>query len=374
MLKINLYITICVLLLSVFWVGCSQESLPEQVGPEGATVQFALEEGISELDYDTELEPMSRTESSAPSYNNFILKNSELRIYRKINEQYILQQIESDNYVSYPQALGITTENKFNLSDFGLNDSYVLQPGEYRACLLLNGPYYIVTPQLIGTEAPNILQGPGTFIENNSMREGYFSYTDFEVKKMNELDTENPQIVQFPTLKCTAIPVRIMLETNAVINELSLNCTITSSDNSMPIGIDTEGKPIYDSGNSSASFEHLITLYKNTGFANIFFPFYGDSDKNYSTSVFIPIRSDEKSTSLNIKITEIKTEGIALPLQSPFEIDNVKVKKNEITNIILLYKNNELTNSTGNLQNIKKQWEEQYPGVPFDYLEYNIIP
>lgn len=372
MLRKSFFIIISSLLLSILWIGCSSESLPKEEELKGITVEFGLDNDVLGLDYDTELVPMSR--NGGAIFNNFILKNSELRIYRKIENRYIIQQLDYQNYPKYPAPIAITSTHKFSLSDFGLKDSYVLQPGEYRACILLNGPYYLFSPNLIGTSTP-IIDGPDKYIGTNSMREAYFSYVDFEVKKGSQLDgsviSRSPII--FPTLSRKAIPVRIILKSNienSTIKEFQLGCKVVSNQ-TIPYALNTDGTCIYEDNSSEVSIARMSYLYKDEASqANIFFPCYSDSNKDHLTSFFILLPDKSIPVDLNIEIHSLSTEGVSLDVD-PI---NIIIKDNRSITIVLeLSKEQKLSDATEFLlEQVKADWNANHPEVPFDYLEYNI--
>ncbi|MEJ8763327.1 hypothetical protein WKU26_07935 [Phocaeicola sp. HCN-40430] len=373
MVKKNLFIIISFPLLSVLWNGCTQEYLPEEEDFEGITVQFGLNEGLSGLDNDTELIPMSRNGKSA--FNNFILKNSELRIYRKIENSYIIQQLDYQNYPDYPEPISINDTHKFSLSDFGLKDSYVLQPGEYRACILLNGPYYLFSPNLIGKSVP-VISGPDKYIGTNSMREAYFSFVDFEVKKGSQLDgnVASRSPITFPTLSRKAIPVRIILKSNienSTIKEFQLGCKVISN-HTIPYALDTDGSYIYEDTAGEMNITRMSYLYKDKASeSNLFFPYYGDSNKDHLTSFFVLLPDKDVPVNLNIEIYSLSTEGVSLDID-PI---NVIIKDDKCMTIVLeLDQQQKLLNATEYLlEQVKTDWNRNHSEVPFDYLEYNLI-
>lgn len=370
-------------LFSAVISGCSQEDFPEKNEPEGVPVRFVLDNSIiSNLDTDTEFVPMRRSETG---YNNFAAFNAEFAIYRKIEGKYILQkyQYELQNHI---QPCFIENSKKISLSNLGLTSSYVLQPGEYRACVGVNVPNYGASWQYpeIGQEVISIIKEPEIFLSDNPIRDVFYTYQDFTVSKATQLDKNNLNKITFGnSLVRKSSPIRIILMYNynkesGDIKTIDVECNLSSPDNSMPIGINIDGNANYaDAGNIDWRIEkRIITLSTKIETAEvdlepvIFFPNCKDS----KTSIFVPYRNDDKNLYLNLEITSIKLNGSAGVLKNNLTISNVGVRPDKITNIILKLSDSDgrLTyiEDSGVLNKIKAEWEEQ-TNTPFDYLEYN---
>lgn len=353
--------------------GCSQETLPDPETREGIPVRFRLAGGLSGVDTDTDLEPMSR---AGTGYNNFILRNSELAIYRKINGAYILQQFiyAGPSKTGYPDYRSISENDPFTLEELGLESSFILQPGDYRACVLLNGPYYVDEGQYPkpGEALGSVIREPDTFLGGNSIRDAYFSYTDFEVRKTTGLEETNDQEVTFSgPLTRTASPVRFILDkSTSTEGSISIICTVTSPDRSMPVGIATDGTPVYSEEDWTLSLPRSVNLPQAFTLAGTtcYFPAYGEDVKNL-TSLFVPFRNDGKSVSLILQIQRITIDGNGLwtgNLEIPVEI-----RPNRLTSVVLKYAGGDLTcTTTEELETIRNAWTATYPTVPFNYIEY----
>lgn len=353
--------------------GCSQESLPDPETREGIPVRFRLAGGLSGVDTDTDLEPMSR---AGTGYNNFILRNSELAIYRKINGAYILQQFiyAGPSKTGYPDYRSISENDPFTLEELGLESSFILQPGDYRACVLLNGPYYVDEGQYpkTGEALSSVIREPDTFLGGNSIRDAYFSYTDFEVRKTTGLEETNDQEVTFSgPLTRTASPVRFILDkSTSTEGSISIICTVTSPDRSMPVGIATDGAPLYSEEDWSLSLPRSVNLPQAFTLAGTtcYFPAYGE-DVEKLTSLFVPFRNDGKSVNLTLQIQRITIDGNGLwtgNLEIPVEI-----RPNRLTSVVLKYAGGDLTCTTSQeLETIRNAWTATYPAVPFNYIEY----
>lgn len=352
--------------------GCSQETLPDPETGEGIPVRFRLAGGLSGVDTDTDLEPMSRARTG---YNNFILRNSELAIYRKINGAYILQQFiyAGPSKTGYPDYRSISENDPFTLEELGLESSFILQPGDYRACVLLNGPYYVDEGQYPkpGEALGSVIREPDTFLGGNSIRDAYFSYTDFEVRKTTGLEETNDQEVTFSgPLTRTASPVRFILDKSTSTKErISIICTVTSPDRSMPVGIATDGTPLYSKEDWTLSLPRSVDLPQAFTLAGTtcYFPAYGD-DTEKLTSLFVPFRNDGKSVSLTLQIQRITIGGGSLwtgNLEIPVEI-----RPNRLTSVVLKYADGDLTcTTTEELEIIRNAWTATST-VPFNYIEY----
>lgn len=353
--------------------GCSQETLPDPETGEGIPVRFRLAGGLSGVDTDTDLEPMSR---AGTGYNNFILRNSELAIYRKINGAYILQQFiyAGPSKTGYPDYRSISENDPFTLEKLGLESSFILQPGDYRACVLLNGPYYVDEGQYPkpGEALGSVIREPDTFLGGNSIRDAYFSYTDFEVRKTTGLEETNDQEVTFSgPLTRTASPVRFILDkSTSTEGSISIICTVTSPDRSMPVGIATDGTPVYSEEDWTLSLPRSVNLPQAFTLAGTtcYFPAYGE-DVEKLTSLFVPFRNDGKSVSLILQIQRITIDGNGLwtgNLEIPVEI-----RPNRLTSVVLKYAGGDLTCTTSQeLETIRNAWTATYPTVPFNYIEY----
>lgn len=353
--------------------GCSQETLPDPETGEGIPVRFRLAGGLSGVDTDTDLEPMSR---AGTGYNNFILRNSELAIYRKINGAYILQQFiyAGPSKTGYPVYRRISENDPFTLEKLGLESSFILQPGDYRACVLLNGPYYVDEGQYPkpGEALGSVIREPDTFLGGNSIRDAYFSYTDFEVRKTTGLEETNDQEVTFSgPLTRTASPVRFILDkSTSTEGSISIICTVTSPDRSMPVGIATDGTPVYSEEDWTLSLPRSVNLPQAFTLAGTtcYFPAYGE-DVEKLTSLFVPFRNDGQSVSLTLQIQRITIDGNGLwtgNLEIPVEI-----RPNRLTSVVLKYAGGDLTCTTSQeLETIRNAWTATYPAVPFNYIEY----
>lgn len=353
--------------------GCSQETLPDPETGEGIPVRFRLAGGLSGVDTDTDLEPMSR---AGTGYNNFILRNSELAIYRKINGAYILQQFiyAGPSKTGYPDYRSISENDPFTLEELGLESSFILQPGDYRACVLLNGPYYVDEGQYpkTGEAVSSVIREPDIFLRGNSIRDAYFSYTDFEVRKTTGLEETNDQEVTFSgPLTRTASPVRFILDKSTPTEgSISIYGMVTSPDRSMPVGIATDGTPVYSEEDWTLSQSRSVNLPQAFTLAGTtcYFPAYGEDVKNL-TSLFVPFRNDGKSVSLTLQIQSIAIDGNDLwtgNLEIPVEI-----RPNRLTSVVLKYADGDLTCTTSQeLETIRNAWTATYPAVPFNYIEY----
>lgn len=353
--------------------GCSQETLPDPETGEGIPVRFRLAGGLSGVDTDTDLEPMSR---AGTGYKNFILRNSELAIYRKINGAYILQQFiyAGPSKTGYPVYRCISENDPFTLEKLGLESSFILQPGDYRACVLLNGPYYVDEGQYPkpGEALGSVIREPDTFLGGNSIRDAYFSYTDFEVRKTTGLEETNDQEVTFSgPLTRTASPVRFILDkSTSTEGSISIICTVTSPDRSMPVGIATDGTPLYSEEDWTLSLPRSVNLPQAFTLAGTtcYFPAYGEDVKDL-TSLFVPFRNDGQSVSLTLQIQRITIDGNGLwtgNLEIPVEI-----RPNRLTSVVLKYAGGDLTcTTTEELETIRNTWTATYPAVPFNYIEY----
>lgn len=352
--------------------GCSQETLPDPETGEGIPVRFRLAGGLSGVDTDTDLEPMSR---AGTGYNNFILRNSELAIYRKINGAYILQQFiyAGPSKTGYPDYRSISENDPFTLEKLGLESSFILQPGDYRACVLLNGPYYVDEGQYPkpGEALGSVIREPDTFLGGNSIRDAYFSYTDFEVRKTTGLEETNDQEVTFSgPLTRTASPVRFILDkSTSTEGSISIICTVTSPDRSMPVGIATDGTPVYSEEDWTLSLPRSVNLPQAFTLAGTtcYFPAYGE-DVEKLTSLFVPFRNDGKSVRLTLQIQRITIDGNGLwtgNLEIPVEI-----RPNRLTSVVLKYAGGDLTCTTSQeLETIRNAWTAT-SAVPFNYIEY----
>lgn len=351
--------------------GCSQETLPDPETGEGIPVRFRLAGGLSGVDTDTDLEPMSR----AGTGYNFILRNSELAIYRKINGAYILQQFiyAGPSQTGYPDYRSISENDPFTLEELGLKSSFILQPGDYRACVLLNGPYYVDEGQYPkpGEALGSVIREPDTFLGGNSIRDAYFSYTDFEVRKTTGLEETNDQEVTFSgPLTRTASPVRFILDkSTSTEGSISIICTVTSPDRSMPVGIATDGTPVYSEEDWTLSLPRSVNLPQAFTLAGTtcYFPAYGE-DVEKLTSLFVPFRNDGKSVRLTLQIQRITIDGNGLwtgNLEIPVEI-----RPNRLTSVVLKYAGGDLTCTTSQeLETIRNAWTATST-VPFNYIEY----
>lgn len=352
--------------------GCSQETLPDPETGEGIPVRFRLAGGLSGVDTDTDLEPMSR---AGTGYNNFILRNSELAIYRKINGAYILQQFiyAGPSKTGYPDYRSISGNDPFTLEELGLESSFILQPGDYRACVLLNGPYYVDEGQYpkTGEALGSVIREPDTFLGGNSIRDAYFSYTDFEVRKTTGLEETSDQVVTFSApLTRTASPVRFILDkSTSTEGSISIICTVTSPDRSMPVGIATDGTPVYSEEDWTLSLPRSVDLPQAFPLAGTicYFPAYGE-DVEKLTSLFVPFRNDGKSVNLTLQIQRITIGGGGLwtgNLEIPVEI-----RPNRLTSVVLKYAGGDLTCTTSQeLETIRNAWTATST-VPFNYIEY----
>lgn len=352
--------------------GCSQETLPDPETGEGIPVRFRLAGGLSGVDTDTDLEPMSR---AGTGYNNFILRNSELAIYRKINGAYILQQFiyAGPSKTGYPDYRSISGNDPFTLEELGLESSFILQPGDYRACVLLNGPYYVDEGQYpkTGEAVSSVIREPDTFLGGNSIRDAYFSYTDFEVRKTTGLEETSDQVVTFSSpLTRTASPVRFILDkSTSTEGSISIICTVTSPDRSMPVGIATDGTPVYSEEDWTLSLPRSVDLPQAFPLAGTicYFPAYGE-DVEKLTSLFVPFRNDGKSVNLTLQIQRITIGGGGLwtgNLEIPVEI-----RPNRLTSVVLKYAGGDLTcTTTEELETIRNAWTATST-VPFNYIEY----
>lgn len=374
-------------LFSAVISGCSQEDFPEKNEPEGVPVRFVLDNSIiSNLDTDTEFVPMRRSETE---YNNFAAFNAEFAIYRKIEGKYILQKYEYKKQSLTPESINNSTKISL-LEKLGLTSSYVLQPGEYRACVGVNVLDYGAPSQYpeIGKEIISIIKEPKIFLSENPIRDVFYTYQDFTVSKAtqldeNKLDKNNLNNITFGnSLVRKSSPIRIILMYNykkdtGDVETIEVVCNLSSPDNSMPIGINIDGNANYaDAGNIDWRIERIITLSTKIETAEvdlepaIFFPNCKDS----KTSIFVPYRNDNENLNLNLEITSIKRNGSSTTWTDKLTISNVRVKPNKITNIILKLSDsdNRLTyiEDSDVLNKIKTEWEKR-TGTPFDYLEYN---
>lgn len=369
-------------LFSAVISGCSQEDFPEKNEPEGVPVRFVLDNSIiSNLDTDTEFVPMRRSETGY----NFAAFNAEFAIYRKIGGEFILQKYQYA-LQSPIKPCFIENSTKISLSDLGLTSSYVLQPGEYRACVGVNVPDYGALWQYpeIGEEVISIIKDPKIFLLDNPIRDVFYTYQDFTVSKSTQLDKNNLNSITFGnSLVRKSSPIRIILMYNynkdsGDIETIDVECNLSSPDSSMPIGINLDGNANYaDAGNIDWRIEkRIITLSTKIKTAEvglepaIFFPNCKDS----KTSIFVPYRNDNNNLNLNFEITNIKRNGSAGVLREKLTISNVEVKPDKITNIILKLNDSDglLTyiEDPNVLNKIKVEWEKQ-TNTPFDYLEYN---
>ena len=360
-------------LFSAVISGCSQEDFPEKNEPEGVPVRFVLDNSIiSNLDTDTEFVPMRR---SGTEYNNFAAFNAEFAIYRKIGGEFILQKYEYNKPSLTPEF--IDNGKKISLSDLGLTSSYVLQPGEYRACVGVNVPNYVEPSPEYGVTVSSIIQSPDVFLRTNAIRDVYFSFEDFIVEKKTELEQNNENNIEFKkTLTRKASPIRFILITQGEGFKdgfPKVLCDIVSSDNSMPIGIDISGNAVlsdekWDLG-GLRTVEMPIKLSDSNSNITYYFPSYCRRDGD--TSIFVPYRNDEQLVKLELSIEEFYVGTGAMPI-SPLQIPDILIYPNKITNIVLKKEVGKLIyiNDDNVLNNIKAEWEKQ-TGTPFDYLEYN---
>lgn len=365
-------------LFSAVISGCSQEDFPEKNEPEGVPVRFVLDNSIiSNLDTDTEFVPMRRSETG---YNNFAAFNAEFAIYRKIGEKYILQKYQYA-LQSPIKPCFIENSTKISLSDLGLTSSYVLQPGEYRACVGVNVPNYILDYPQCGSSVPSIIDEPDNFLRANAIRDVYFTFADFEVVKKSglELNNENNinQVVFNEPLTRKASPIRFILITQANIfpGYPKVECNIKSIENSMPIGIDINGKAVLSDKEWSLdglrTVEMPIKLSDSNSSKIYYFPSYCRSEGN--TSIFVPYRNDGQPVKLVLSIERFNVSVGEGSIEIPtLQISDVLIYPNKITNIVLELKEDKkliYINDNDVLNSIKAEWEKT--GIPFDYLEYN---
>lgn len=367
-------------LFSAVISGCSQEDFPEKNEPEGVPVRFVLDNSIiSNLDTDTEFVPMRRSETG---YNNFAAFNAEFAIYRKIEGEFILQKYQYA-LQSPIKPCFIENSKKISLSDLGLTSSYVLQPGEYRACVGVNVPNYILDYPQCGSSVSSIIDEPDNFLRANAIRDVYFTFADFEVVKksgLEELNNENNinQVVFNEPLTRKASPIRFILITQKDLPGYpKVVCNIKSIENSMPIGIDINGKAILSDKEWSLdglrTVEMPIKLSDSNSSKIYYFPSYCRSEGN--TSIFVPYRNDEQPVKLVLSIERFNVSVGEGSIEIPtLQISDVLIYPNKITNIVLELELEDkkliYINEDKVLNDIKTEWVKQ-TGTPFDYLEDN---
>lgn len=359
-------------LFSAVISGCNQEDFPEKNEPEGVPVRFVLDNSIiSNLDTDTEFVPMRR---SGTGYNNFAAFNAEFAIYRKIGGEFILQKYEYNKPSLTPEF--IDNGKKISLSDLGLTSSYVLQPGEYRACVGVNVPNYVEPSPKYGATVSSIIQSPDFFLRTNAIRDVYFSFEDFIVEKKTELEQNNENNIEFEKpLTRKASPIRFILITQGEGFDdgfPKVLCDIVSSDNSMPIGIDISGNAVLSDEEWQLKELRTVEMPIKLSDSNSTYYFPSYCRRNGDTSIFVPYRNDGQPVNLELTIKEFYVGGGAVPI-SPLQIPDILIYPNKITNIVLKKEVGKLiyiNNDDNVLNDIKTEWVKQ-TGTSFDYLEYN---
>lgn len=362
------------LLFSVISSACTQDTLPENNDSEGVAVNFVLPHGISDIDTDTEFVPMGRNNTP---YFNFIPFNAEFTIYRKIENKYILQsyQYVTPGVINYPNNRRyITSDTPLSLDDLKLKNSYTLQPGEYRACIGVNMPYYAVSNQYPkpGEPVSSIIGKPDIFWIGNPIRDVFFTYQDFKVKKTSQLEESNEIVVSFDKPLCRkASPVRfILIDYKKELARPSIKCQIKCPD-AMPVGIDINGNVIIKGVSSEILEPHSVNLpvMLKANEKSYFLPSYL-TDKDELTSIFVPCTKE--SVKLDFVITEVFSEGASAGTYN-CEIPDVEVFPNKITNVVLQWNSDGISHITDEkvLDEIKKVCKEQYPEIPFNFIEYN---
>lgn len=387
-------------LLSAMFVAssCQTEEIINQdtKSDSGVEVMFSASFAGVGIDFDTDIVPMGL--SRADEGKNFCLYSSELVIFRRPEKEVIggvdnyykvVRIFQSKASSGKIEAEFINKDETYQLKDLGLDvNPIVLQPGNYTASLIINGPKRYYGESIIeGNYYPSdlsVIDGPADYLQN--MRDCYYQCMNFEVKKTDELGEENFLSFTFDELKRKAAPIRFLFQSKSEYMQSvaapEIICSIAATDpSSVPVGCWVNGNFIISERRNPLLIENrgvvLPSKWKmKDPSMDCFLPNYSEIS---ASSIFLLATQDPSP--VDITFTGIKDVGGSRPLfEGKFEsttIKNVKVQAGHVTNIVLTLVQDEggifkiePSNKPEDLEEIKQKWEEQYPSIPFSYLEF----
>lgn len=353
---------------------------------KGDSVAVAFNAQLADgLDIDHDVIPMRSVwidGTETPQYNNFKFYSGQLAI---------LKELDDGRYVVYRTLepvlnAGVPTylDGKMNLADYieGAGHVYLL-PGEYFALLMINGPLDFLEEGEILDKGQSIIDEK-TYL--HSMRAMYYAVNKFTVSREPQLEEEadgNGSVVDLKVDRL-ASPVRFILTTDDKYQKaygVKIEMDIMAESTEIPIGMDIEGNYMWNTS-GRISIENKMTVV-NTKMSNeaedvwYMFPTYAEKDVSVPTSPFLFTRFDDKkeiTVDFNIRRLYLTVSGEEI-YSGSLILEDIKVKPDCITNVVLNYssKDGSLMYSVNEevVSDIRGMWAANFPGIPFNYIEYN---
>lgn len=365
-------------LAGALFSACTQNDVTDGLMQEGQLAQIEASVAFDGQDFSSDSQIIPMRSANIPYYN-FAFCNSEFVVLRDLGDRY--QVVSFENYTNNDDVVSMKIDKStvYSLTDFNIqNTKMVLQEGKYLAYLMINGPVRVFfdIPQK-GTILPkdwSVIDGPVSYL--SGIRAMYFQSVSFEVKRNEGLNGPLEQELSFDRMTRLCSPVRFIhnLKGDAP-KELYVYMNIRGKKSAIPTGITATGEFLMSEDESEVLFNtdktRFVTLYKNAELSQSddswSLPSYRNSGK---TSLFVPIAEDAKEVNLELEITSI--EGSA----SRYFTGSVKVpvtlRRDSITEVFLeIPSKNILQVSYEDQGAFRNKWENQYPDIRYQYLEYN---
>lgn len=365
---------------ATFLLSACSESVPASLLPseeEELLVDFTVNTQSINADIETEVVPMVR---NVQDYNDFYYSSSVFIVFKKTDKMRdgkdVYSVVGNYNLSAYNSGNALFNPSNVKTSDLVLNiNSLVLQPGEYKTIVIVNGEIsHDLSPLKEITEDDNILTSD-FYNSPNSLFVGTNHFTVTKNKTLEDadglIDRVDHQLVRYTT------PVNIILRSSKLISEYR-NIRV-SVDYAYPIGMNFNGDLIYgDSSKEAYNYDIISDFSVMVGEGS-----YWNFASFLRGGSFPVFYTKGGVVEANIEVNEIRSNTFSF-FEGKYALENLRIEDGKPLNILLDLKETYEITPEGSLiikwdivdanweaSELQSLWKNAGIMIPLNYVEYN---
>lgn len=365
---------------ATFLLSACSESVPASLLPseeEELLVDFTVNTQSINADIETEVVPMVR---NVQDYNDFYYSSSAFVVFKKTDKMRdgkdVYSVVGNYNLSAYNSGNALFNPSNVKTSDLVLNiNSLVLQPGEYKTIVIVNGEIsHDLSPLKEFTEDDNILTSD-FYNSPNSLFVGTNHFTVTKNKTLADadglIDRVDHQLVRYTT------PVNIILRTPKLISEYR-NIRV-SVDYAYPIGMNFNGDLIYgDSSKGAYNYDIISDFSVMVGEGS-----YWNFASFLRGGSFPVFYTKGGVVDANIEVNEIRSNTTSF-FEGKYVLENLRIEDGKPLNVLLDLKETYAITPEGSLiikwdivdanweaSELQSLWKNAGIMIPLNYVEYN---
>lgn len=365
---------------ATFLLSACSESVPASLLPseeEELLVDFTVNTQSINADIETEVVPMVR---NVQDYNDFYYSSSVFVVFKKTDKMRdgkdVYSVVGNYNLSAYNSGNALFNPSNVKTSDLVLNiNSLVLQPGEYKTIVIVNGEIsHDLSPLKEFTEDDNILTSD-FYNSPNSLFVGTNHFTVTKNKTLADvdglIDRVDHQLVRYTT------PVNIILRSPNLISEYR-NIRV-SVDYAYPIGMNFNGDLIYgDSSKEAYNYDIISDFSVMVGEGS-----YWNFASFLRGGSFPVFYTKGGVVEANIEVNEIRSNTTSF-FEGKYALENLRIEDGKPLNVLLDLNETYAITPEGSLivkwdivdanweaSELQSLWKNAGIMIPLNYVEYN---